>query len=168
MDTLLEDNILELTGFEIVRTEGEKFVTFFLDNETFAVPSKFVAEVDRLLSITPLPNIADWFSGLANLRGEIVSVIDLRLFWNRRTSPPAKAKTIILRSHKDSIRLAFTVDRIGEISILEESEREIFTDSEIHSPFPHTYGKGNFKNQTLYLLDVEKLLASPKLQKIYS
>jgi purine-binding chemotaxis protein CheW len=168
MEILTQNNTLEVTDFEIIRTEGEKFVTFFLDDIAFAVQSKYVAEVDRLLAITPLPNIVDWFSGVANLRGEIVSVVDLRLFWNRKSLPPSKAKTIILRSEKNSIRLAFIVDRIGEISMLDESEREIFSDSEIHSPLPHIYGKANFGGQTLHLLDVEKLLSSPKLQNIYT
>jgi purine-binding chemotaxis protein CheW len=167
MDILTEDNILEITDFEIVRTDGEKFVTFFLDEDTFAVPSKFVAEVDRLLSITPLPNLADWMSGLANLRGDIVSVIDLRVFWNRTTPASKKSKTIILRSLKDPMLLAFIVDRIGEISIVEEKECELFSDSEIHSPLPHVYGKANYNGQLLHLLDVEKLLSSPKLQEIY-
>jgi purine-binding chemotaxis protein CheW len=168
MDNITDDNILDITDFEIVRTDGEKFVTFFLDEDTFAVSSKYVAEVDRLLSVTPLPNLADWVSGLANLRGEIVSVIDLRLFWNRNTNAPKKSKTIILRSRKESILLAFIVDRIGEISIVEKAEREIFSDTDIHSPLPHVYGQALVKGQNLHLLDVEKLLSSPKLQEIYS
>jgi purine-binding chemotaxis protein CheW len=166
MDNLLNDNILEITDFEIVRTDGERFVVFFIDDDAFAVSSKFVAEVDRLLAVTPLPNLPNWFCGIANLRGDIVSVVDLRPFWNRTSTTALKGKTLILQSKRGSTRIAFVVDRIGEINILEESECEVFAEAEIQSPLPHIYGKANLKNQTLYLLDVEKLLSSPKLQNL--
>jgi purine-binding chemotaxis protein CheW len=166
MKNLPEDNLLEVTEFEIIRTNSERFVVFYLDEETFAVPSKCVAEVDRVFAVTPVPNVPDWFLGISNLRGDLISVVDLRTFWNRQTTPPQKAKTIILRSNKDGFEIAFVVDKIGEIAILDTADIEGMTNSEKDLPLLHVHEKAKYKESSFYLLDAEKLLASPKLLRL--
>jgi purine-binding chemotaxis protein CheW len=166
MKNLLEDNLLEVTDFDTVRPNSERFVVFYLDEEAFAVPSRCVAEVDRLFAVTPIPNVPEWFLGISNLRGDIVSVVDLRAFWNRRTNPPQKAKTIILRSAKDNFEIAFVVDKIGEIAIIESSKIEVMTNAEKDLPLLHIHQKAKYKESLFYLLDAEKLLTSPKLLRL--
>lgn len=160
-----EENLLEkVTDFELVQTEGEKYVIFFLDDEMFAVPIQYVAEVDRLLAVTQLPNVPNWLMGIANLRGDIVSVVDLRSFWERKTISPNKTKTLILRSPDNETLIAFVVDKLGEIATLQQKESEFITQTE--NPMPHVGKKLRYQETTLYLLDAENLLSSPKLQSI--
>jgi purine-binding chemotaxis protein CheW len=166
MKNLNEDNLLEVTEFETVRPESERFVVFYLDKETFAVPSKCVAEVDRLFAVTPVPNVPEWFLGISNLRGDIVSVVDLRAFWNKETKAPQKSKTIILRSVKDNLEIAFVVDKVGEIAILETANIEVMTNAEKDLPLLHVHEKAKYKESMFYLLDAEKLLSSPKLLRL--
>jgi purine-binding chemotaxis protein CheW len=166
MNNLLEENILELNEFEKGRPASERFVVFYLDDEAFAVPSKFVAEVDRVFAFTPVPNVPDWFLGISNLRGDIVSVVDLRTFWNRETPSPQKAKTIILRSNKANLEMAFVVDKIGEIAILDSAKVEAMTNAEKDFPLLHVHEKAKYKESSFYLLDAEKLLSSPKLLRL--
>src|SRR5689334_910486 len=83
---------------QTAEASGEKFIVFFLDGELYAVSAAQVAEVVQMLAITPLPNVPEWLLGIANLRGEIISVVDLPKLWNKKTSQnPAKAKLIVLR-----------------------------------------------------------------------
>jgi purine-binding chemotaxis protein CheW len=166
MKNFNEDNLLEVADFETAQPSSERFVVFYLDEETFAVPSKYVAEVDRAFAVTPVPNVPDWFLGISNLRGDLVSVVDLRTFWNRETIAPQKAKTIILRSGKDGFEIAFVVDKIGEIAILESSQIELMTNAEKDLPLLHINKKTKYKESSFYLLDAEKLLASPKLLRL--
>jgi purine-binding chemotaxis protein CheW len=166
MKSYSEDNLLEVTEFELVRPNAERFVVFYLDEETFAVPSRCVAEVDRVFAVTPVPNVPEWFLGISNLRGDLVSVVDLRQFWNRQTNPPQKCKTIILRSAKDGFEMAFVVDKIGEIAILETANIEAMTNAEKDLPLLHVNQKAKYKESMFYLLDAEKLLASPKLLRL--
>ncbi len=62
----------------VASSTGEKFIVFVLDDELFAISSKQVAEVTHPLAVTPLPNAPEWLLGIANLRGEIISVADLQ------------------------------------------------------------------------------------------
>jgi purine-binding chemotaxis protein CheW len=166
MNNLIEDNLLEVTDFEIVRSNAERFVVFYLDEETFAVPSKYVAEVDRVFAVTPVPNVPEWFLGISNIRGDLISVVDLRTFWNKQTAAPQKCKTIILRSTKDNFEIAFVVDKIGEIAILDSAKVETMTNAENDLPLLHVNQKAKYKESMFYLLDAEKLLASPKLLRL--
>lgn len=161
-----EDNLLEVTDFEITHSNSERFVVFYLDEETFAVPSRCVAEVDRVFAVTPVPNVPEWFLGISNLRGDLISVVDLRTFWGKQTNAPQKSKTIILRSAKDGFEIAFVVDKIGEIAILETAKIESMTNAEKDLPLLHINRKAKYKDSLLYLLDAEKLLTSPKLLRL--
>jgi purine-binding chemotaxis protein CheW len=166
MKNLIDENLLELTDFEIVRPNSERFVLFYLDDTTFAVSSKYVAEVDRVLAVTPIPNVPDWFLGISNLRGDLLSVVDLRTFWNKTSIAPQKSKTIILRSAQDSFEIAFVVDKVGEIAILDSAAMVGMTTQEDDLPLLHVHQKVKYKESTVYLLDAAKLLSSPKLLRL--
>lgn len=58
-----------------------EFVQFQLAHERYAVASTFVREVFPLTELTPLPGTPPFVQGLVNIRGEIVSVIDLKKFF---------------------------------------------------------------------------------------
>lgn len=49
--------------------------------EAYAVELSFVREVRQVTHITPVPGVPDHFAGVINLRGEILSVLDLRPFF---------------------------------------------------------------------------------------
>jgi purine-binding chemotaxis protein CheW len=136
---------------------GEKFVVFSLNEKLFAVPSGKIAEVTHPLSVAPLPGTRDWFLGLANLRGGVIAVLNLKKLWNETPSVISeKAKLIVLRSGDSETVLAFQVDKLNEIVTL--------FDSEIHSDEKkgpdQIYGVADHGSDTLHLIDVDKLRAS--------
>jgi purine-binding chemotaxis protein CheW len=54
-----------------------RLVVFSLAGARYAVPAANVVEVGSPTAVTPVPNVPPWIVGVANLRGEIVSVVDL-------------------------------------------------------------------------------------------
>jgi Chemotaxis signal transduction protein len=143
---------------------AEKYVVFVLDEEFYAVQANTVVEVLNPLPVTPLPNVPEWLSGVINLRGDIVSVVDLRKFWKKDSDPPAKNKFIVLRSKKNDASIAFVVDRLSEIVSL--APRDIkFSAADYENSFPTLFGKAESRAGTLMLLDAEKLLASLNLNE---
>ena len=56
--------------------------TFALADERYAIETRFVSEVTRLTDCTRVPGTPDCLLGVTNLRGEILSVIDLRKFFD--------------------------------------------------------------------------------------
>ena len=74
-------------------------VEFLLAHERYAVESSYVREVYPLENLTPLPCTPAFMLGIVNLRGEIVSVIDLRKFFDLpQTGLPDLNKVIVLES----------------------------------------------------------------------
>jgi len=74
---------------------------FRLASETYAIESAFVREVYPLKDLTPLPGAPPFVLGIVNVRGQILSVVDLKKFFNL----PDKGigdlnKVIILRNDK--------------------------------------------------------------------
>lgn len=134
-------------------SSGEKFVVFSLGDELFAVSAKNVSEVVQPLEITPLPNAPEWLYGICNLRGEIVSVINLPKLW--QTGIPtnfAKSKLIILREQTGAIGLA--TDRLSEIvNLPDEAIQPCENNSRIYAKAVH-----NAKN--LNLIDTKKLFSA--------
>ena len=74
-------------------------VEFLLAHERYAVESSCVREVYPLENLAPLPCTPAFVLGIVNLRGEIVSVIDLRRFFDLpQTGLPDLNKVIVLES----------------------------------------------------------------------
>jgi purine-binding chemotaxis protein CheW len=57
-------------------------IEFVLAYERYALDSSFVREVQQLKDITPLPGTPAFVAGIVNVRGQIVSVVDLKRFFD--------------------------------------------------------------------------------------
>jgi len=58
--------------------QTSQYCTFYLDKLLFGIELRGVQEVLRFVEMTPVPLAAGEVSGLINLRGQIVTAIDLR------------------------------------------------------------------------------------------
>jgi purine-binding chemotaxis protein CheW len=100
-----------------------QFCTFYLDKLLFGVDLKNVQEVIRWLDVTPVPLAPRVVSGLINLRGQIVTAVDLR---RRLELPPRSADVhamnVVVRSEDGPVSLL--VDEIGDVVEVEESTFE--------------------------------------------
>ncbi len=72
---------------------GMQYVLIRLHEQDIAFPAPHVIGVERVTEVTPVPNTVAWVLGIANLRGAITSVVDLRAFLGiapaQWTRPPA-------------------------------------------------------------------------------
>ena len=57
---------------------SEKYLTFYIDRQIFAIPSSQVVEIVRIQTITLMPKLPPYVKGVINLRGKIVPLIDLQ------------------------------------------------------------------------------------------
>lgn len=143
-----------LYGEEPENSDDEKFVVFFLDDELFAVSAKQVAEVVRPLTFTVLPNSPAWLYGIANLRGEIISVLNLSKLCGKKPTPvSSKSKIIVLKPKNFASSIAFLVDRLSEIITLTKEDIQPAEDFCF-------FGKAVHETNSVNLLDTEKLFSS--------
>lgn len=158
----LDDSIFSAWGNSV--KEGEKYIPFYLDEKLYAVHFKQVIEANNFLSVAPLPFVPAWLGGIANLRGEIIPVVDLRKLWKKETAAPTKTKFLIMRSEKDNQTAAFIVDKLGEQLTLAPREIE-FSAADFESSFPTFFGRAAHKSQTVFLLDSESLFSSLEMKQ---
>jgi purine-binding chemotaxis protein CheW len=137
--------------------KSERFVAFFLDDKLYAIPSVRIAEVLHPLSITALPGSESWLLGLANLRGEVLAVLNLKKLWNVENSTSSgKEKLVVLRSAHPETSFAFKADKLSEIVTIFDSEIEAVKEN----GSPQIYGRVVRGSSTFHLVDTSGLLAS--------
>lgn len=59
-------------------TGGNRYICFNLGNQEYGVPLLSIKEVLGLPEVTPIPQCPNYFLGIMNLRGKVISVMDLR------------------------------------------------------------------------------------------
>jgi len=139
-----------------------QYCTFFLDGMLFGIEAARVQEVLRFHEITAVPRAPRSVRGLLNLRGEIVTAIDLR----RRLSLPDRTSArlplnVVLRDGGAAVSLL--VDEIGDV---------IDVDPAIFERAPQTL-QGPFRelvtaacqlgDRLLLVLDTERAIAPASL-----
>jgi purine-binding chemotaxis protein CheW len=95
-------------------TVTQKFATFYIDGLLFGIEVERIQEVLCYQEITPVPLAPRVVVGLINLRGQIITAMDLRRrlgLKDRAASLPSM--NIVVRS-KDDV-LSFLVDEVGEV-----------------------------------------------------
>ena len=54
------------------------FTTFELEDHLYGIDIRYIREINRQLELSPVPHAPEYICGLINLRGQIVTVIDLK------------------------------------------------------------------------------------------
>lgn len=95
-------------------TPAQQFATFTLDGDLFGVEVQTVQEVLRHQPMTRVPLAPDAVGGLLNLRGQVITALDLR----RRLGLPDRAPdelpmNVVVRT--DAGVVSLLVDQIGEV-----------------------------------------------------
>ena len=137
-------------------TEDSKlFITFWLGGFLFALPVEEVVEINRSLDITPVPKAPSYVSGIINLRGQILTAIDLAQRIGLKRENEAHHNVIVGR---DGEPLSLLVEQIGDV--LEIKISEIEDPPEVIEGLDINFVKNVSKlpGRLLVILDVEKLL----------
>ena len=83
----------------------KQFCTFYLDNHKFGVQVEKVQEVFRYQEITKVPMAPPEIRGLINLRGQIITALDLRLLLGMDPLPEGKLPMNVVVKTKEELWL---------------------------------------------------------------
>ena len=140
-----------------------KMVTFSLSGKDYGIDIMKVKEIARFINFTYVPNTPGFVRGVYNLRGEIISIIDLRALFNlpfQQRGHNEEESGLILRL--DSNLIGVVVDKIDKVVGINSGNIQpphpIFGDINIK------YISGVVENEVrLYIiLDVERVLGKPE------
>ncbi len=91
-----------------------KVVQFVLAHETYGIPVEYVSGVHSLTELTPVPCAPDFVLGIVRIRGEIMSVMDVRQFFDLPNKGITDlSKVIVLRN--DHMELGILADSIAGV-----------------------------------------------------
>jgi purine-binding chemotaxis protein CheW len=135
--------------------EQKQFCTFYLDNHMFGVKVEQVQEVFRYQEMTKVPLAPPVVRGLINLRGQIITAMDMRQRLGMEPLPEGKLPMNVVVRTKDGV-VSLLVDEIADV--LEVSE-------DVHERPPETIpievrqlvlGVYKLSDKLLLILDSEK------------
>ena len=137
----------------------KQFCTFYLDKLLFGVEVAKVQEVIRYQEMTRVPLAASVVTGLINLRGQIVTALDLR----RRLDLAERASdrlpmNVVVRTGDEAVSLL--VDEIGDV--LEVEDESFETPPETLRGVARDLIRGTYKlkDRLLLILDTEKTITT--------
>ncbi len=140
---------------ETAAGEAIEIVEFLLSSERYGVESLYVREAYALKELTPLPCTPSFLLGVVNVHGQIISVIDIRKFFDLPAEGLTDINNIIIVG-KEKMELAILTDAItGMRSIpLQDIQPSLPTLTGIRAE----YLKG-VTGERLVILDVPKILS---------
>jgi purine-binding chemotaxis protein CheW len=91
-----------------------QLVTFLVGDHYLGIPLQGVQEINRNLVLTPVPNSTRVVSGVVNLRGEVVTVLDLKfMLFGDQTKIGENTRNIVVNVQSE--RVGVLVDRIVDV-----------------------------------------------------
>ena len=136
-------------------SQHRQFCTFFLDKLLFGVELEGVQEVLRSLDLTRVPLAPPVVAGLVNLRGQIITAVDLRrqLEFAERQCEQAPMN-VVVRSEDGAVSLM--VDNIGDVIEVEESSFERPPETLHGKVRSMILGVHKLEHRLLHVLDITK------------
>ena len=141
---------------------GQRLFGFEIAGGAYAVPLDQVVEMQRLPSMTRLPNVPEWVRGVVNLRGDIVSVVDPATFLHlsRDTHTDHGRKLVVLRSLNSDLQIGLVVDHVYGLRSIPASSIRAPTGSLHNSITPYLRGVCDVGEQMFVVLEAERLLTA--------
>ncbi|MEW6675494.1 MAG: chemotaxis protein CheW [Nitrospirota bacterium] len=134
-----------------------KFAVFKIGEENFGIEINKVVEILKTQKIYSLPELPDFLSGVINVRGEVIPLLDLRKRFGFQSSIK-KERIILVRP--DNEKIGLLVDEIKEIISL--SKEEVLEPPSIFKGFKRKYltGIGKKGDRIIILLNIDNLFTS--------
>ncbi|MEN9723956.1 MAG: positive regulator of CheA protein [Pseudomonadota bacterium] len=143
---------------------NNRYLCFTLGEEDFAVPLLSVKEVIALPDITPVPQTPPHFLGIMNLRGQVISIMDLRAKLSIKPLESPETAVIICDLKPNSIGVV--VDSINSVVNPAPDQISDKPDMQGHKNSDYIQGIYREKERLILLLDISKTLSSGDKQAI--
>lgn len=138
---------------------SEQLVVFQLATAEYAIPISQVKEIIRYNGATKIPTTPEYMEGIINLRGKVISVVDLSGKFALPTEKGVAKQALIIEVAGREVGLV--VDEVTEVIRLEETEVEAANDLAQSNMFIKAIGKVD--KRLLIILDLSNLFSEEVL-----
>ncbi|MBM9514894.1 chemotaxis protein CheW [Desulfobulbus marinus] len=135
-----------------------ELATFTVGKEQCGIDILQIQEINKIIQRTPIPQAPDYVVGVFNLRGRIVTIVDLcKKLGLGKTEMGERTRNIVVNSFDGSAGLL--VSSIGDMVVVEANSMEQ-APANLCS-IEHIYFTGVFKTETqiIGLLDIDKVMS---------
>ena len=145
-------------------TQKDKFLTFFIDRESYGIEIRHVTEIIGMQPVTEVPELPEYIRGIINLRGKIIPVMDVRLRF-KKPFREHNDRTCVVVIDIDTLSIGLIVDSVSEVL-------SIPGDSIVPPPDlkqggnRYIKGIGKVGSEVKLILDCEKLLSYDEINSV--
>ncbi len=137
--------------------EIKQFVAFKVGDQEYGADIHKVSIIEKTLNTARVPTTPDYIKGVINLRGEIVTVMSLRLKFDLpEIEEDDDTRTIIFKFNE--ALLGIIVDSVDEVVSLRESDIESVTQITNDRSLDYILGIAKVEGRLITLLNIEKLI----------
>ncbi len=152
-------------------TDTRQYLTFKLGDEVFATDVSKVREVLDFTAVTKIPRTPDFMSGVINLRGSVVPVVDLRLcFEMSKTEKTVNTRIVVVEMllEGESTVIGALADSVEEVIDLEPDQIQPAPriGTQIRTDF--IQGMGKRDSQFIMILDIDRVFSAEELSAVRS
>lgn len=135
----------------------KELVLFNVEEMLCGIDIDHVQEINKNLSFTQVYQAPEYVKGVLNLRGQIVTIIDLRVKFNREPIELNKDMRVIIVNYKDE-NVGLLVDEINDVIEVDEQYVEPTT-SNLHGVEATSFaGMYKMENDLVVILDINEIL----------
>jgi purine-binding chemotaxis protein CheW len=155
----------------------KQHIKFTLEDIILSVPLSSALEIGYQPKTTPLPNLPEWVVGVSNIRGEIVSIIDLKGFFKLATRQLERKKRFII-VYNQVMKVGLLVDTIAGIFLPDQAGAKSGETTNqrpedlvlVHQSIVSDYLADvlEHENQRIHMIDMDKLLLSSRMNAFKS
>jgi len=142
-----------------------QFVAFRIENQSYAFRIEQIQEIVILDQITRTPQVPDYVEGVANLRGSIIPIINLRKLFGI-TPKPNDDETRIIVVNVGSRTIGCTVDTVSQVVRIAADNIRPAPETVTGHGASYIAGFARVKEELLVLLEVDELLDPQKLEQV--
>ncbi len=147
------------------RRSTSQFVGFELNGQAYAFRIDQIQEIVILNQVTKTPQVPDFVEGVANLRGAIIPIINLRkLFKLPAKEADSETRTIVVNVGERT--MGCTVDLVSQVIRIPEENIQAAPETVTSNGAHYISGFARVEQQLLILLDIDELLDPRKLEQV--
>ncbi len=163
----MAENTMLYNEVSTVDTQKDKYLTFQLAGEFYAIEIKYVTEIVGMQDITEVPDLAKYIKGVINLRGKVIPVINVRLRFLIKERE-YDSRTCIIIIHIGPTVVGLIVDEVSEVINIPEEHIDSPPKTMKGTKSRFIKGFGKVANKVKMILDIDKFLNDQEIDEIKS
>lgn len=113
---------MENNGFDVIEKVYKQYIVVMIGSEQYGIDINYIDNIVRMAKITRVPKSQPYFTGIINLRGEIVPVMSVRKKMGLNEDEFTNASRIIILKIEEKGLLGIIVDQVKEVVNLSDDE----------------------------------------------